>query len=198
MIIKALAENTSVSSELGCEHGLSLYIETGKHKILFDTGKSALFSKNALLMDVDLRSVDIAFISHGHYDHGGGLKTFLQLNTHAKVHISSRAFDNHYARLSNEGLKYIGLSKELLASDRFACEGGAMKIDEELALFSGVKREKLVPTGNADLLMQDGEGCVCDDFAHEQNLVICENGKSVLISGCAHCGIVNILEHFCV
>jgi 7,8-dihydropterin-6-yl-methyl-4-(beta-D-ribofuranosyl)aminobenzene 5'-phosphate synthase len=196
MIIKALAENTSVSSDLGCEHGLSLYIETNTHKILFDTGESALFAKNALLMDVDLRNVDIAFISHGHYDHGGGLKTFLQLNAHARVYISMRAFDRHYAHLGNKGLKYIGLSEELLPSDRFVYVDDALKIDDQLTLISAVKCDRLNPSGNIDLLKQDGEGCVCDDFAHEQNLVIRENGKSVLISGCSHCGIVNILERY--
>jgi 7,8-dihydropterin-6-yl-methyl-4-(beta-D-ribofuranosyl)aminobenzene 5'-phosphate synthase len=196
MIIKALAENTSVSSDLGCEHGLSLYIETPAHKILFDTGESALFSKNALVMNIDLRKADIAFISHGHYDHGGGLKTFLSLNDRAKVYISSRAFNYYYADFGDTGVKYIGLSQELLPSDRFVYVDDMLKIDDTLELFSAVRRESLNPAGNADLLKQDGDSRVCDDFAHEQNLVIRENGRSVLISGCAHCGIVNILAHF--
>ncbi len=196
MRIKALAENTSVSEDLGCEHGLSLYIETTAHKILFDTGTSALFAKNALLMEVDLRQVDIAFISHGHYDHGGGLRTFLTLNEKAKVYVSSRAFDKHYAYFGDKSVKYIGLSEELLPLNRFVYVDDGLKIDDELTLFSGVKCKKLNPTGNADLLKQRGTGYECDDFTHEQNLVIRENGKTVLISGCSHCGIVNILEHF--
>jgi 7,8-dihydropterin-6-yl-methyl-4-(beta-D-ribofuranosyl)aminobenzene 5'-phosphate synthase len=85
MIIKVLAENTSATNDLCSEHGLSLYIETKGHKLLFDTGASAFFAENAIKMNVDLSAVDLAVISHGHYDHGGGLKTFLNINTCARV-----------------------------------------------------------------------------------------------------------------
>jgi 7,8-dihydropterin-6-yl-methyl-4-(beta-D-ribofuranosyl)aminobenzene 5'-phosphate synthase len=97
MIIKALAENTSVREDLGCEHGLSLYIETTAHKILFDTGTGELFAKNARLMEVDLRQVDIAFISHGHYDHGGGPKTFLSLNDKRRSMSAAERLTRNYA-----------------------------------------------------------------------------------------------------
>ena len=72
MIIKVLSENTAASDEFGCEHGLSLYVETGKHRLLFDTGASDLFAKNAARLGVELSAVDTAVLSHGHYDHGGG------------------------------------------------------------------------------------------------------------------------------
>lgn len=196
MIVKALAENTSTGGNLGCEHGLSLYIESPKHRILFDTGVGELFAKNALIMDVDLRSVDIAFISHGHYDHGGGLKTFLLMNESASVHLCAKAFEKHFANFENGDIKFVGLNTELLKNDRFIFVGQNQKIDDELETFSNVKCLKLNPTGNADLLMQDGESIVRDDFAHEQNLIIRAEGKTVLISGCSHCGIVNILERF--
>lgn len=196
MIIKAIAENTSVNEALGCEHGLSLYIETQSHKILFDTGQSELFAKNALIMDVDLRKVDCAFISHGHHDHGGGLKAFFQINDGAKVYLSNRAFDKHYGDFGSKGMQYIGLSEELLPSSRFVYVDDGLTIDDELDVFSAVKCKQLNPTGNLDLKIQDGNSFICDDFAHEQNLVIRENGKTVLISGCSHCGIVNIMEHF--
>ena len=80
MLIKILVENTSISKELGSEHGLSLYIETKKHKIMFDVGASDLFLQNAKGLDVNIADIDFLVISHGHYDHGGGLKTFLEEN----------------------------------------------------------------------------------------------------------------------
>ncbi len=78
MIIKTLVENTSMFKNFGSEHGLSLYIETKYHRILFDVGASELFLENSKRMDVNIADVDFLVISHGHYDHGGGLKAFLQ------------------------------------------------------------------------------------------------------------------------
>jgi 7,8-dihydropterin-6-yl-methyl-4-(beta-D-ribofuranosyl)aminobenzene 5'-phosphate synthase len=80
MLIKALVENTTITDDLGCEHGLSLYIETAKHIILFDVGASELFFQNAKKLGVNIADVDFLVISHGHYDHGGGLKAFLREN----------------------------------------------------------------------------------------------------------------------
>jgi 7,8-dihydropterin-6-yl-methyl-4-(beta-D-ribofuranosyl)aminobenzene 5'-phosphate synthase len=84
----------------------------------------------------------------------------------------------------------------LLPNDRFIFVEGQLVIDEELELFSGVKGTRLNPSGNRDLFMKDGESFNLDDFSHEQNLIIKENGNTVLVAGCAHNGIVNILEHF--
>ena len=196
MIIKTLVENTSTSEELGNEHGLSLYIETRQHKLLFDTGASELFTENARKMQVDLSKIDIVVISHGHYDHGGGLKAFLKLNSTAKVYLNKRAFGNYYANQSNGEKKYVGLDKKLAPNDRFVFVEGRLVIDNELELFSGAKGTRLNPTGNQDLFIKDGELLKLDDFSHEQNLIIRENENSVLVAGCAHRGIVNILDQY--
>jgi 7,8-dihydropterin-6-yl-methyl-4-(beta-D-ribofuranosyl)aminobenzene 5'-phosphate synthase len=71
MLIKTLVENTAISKDFGSEHGLSLYIETKKHKILFDVGASGLFLQNAKRLGVNIVDVDFLVISHGHCDHGG-------------------------------------------------------------------------------------------------------------------------------
>ena len=78
--IVVLLENTKESPKLKCKHGLSLYAETEAHKILFDMGPNVLFLKNAEALGVDITDVDIAVISHGHVDHCGGLKYFLEKN----------------------------------------------------------------------------------------------------------------------
>jgi 7,8-dihydropterin-6-yl-methyl-4-(beta-D-ribofuranosyl)aminobenzene 5'-phosphate synthase len=195
MIIKTLVENTSLDPELGSEHGLSLYIETENHRILFDTGASGLFAVNAEKMGIDLSLVDIAVISHDHYDHGGGLMTFMALNKQAKIYVSREAFQDRFSILPTGEKKFIGLDKITLLSNRFQLTSNYMAIDEELELFSGVNAEKLKPSGNKDLFMMGNGLLILDDFAHEQNLIIREKNNIVLVAGCAHNGIVNIIDH---
>ncbi len=196
MIVKVLSENTTSSEKLGSEHGLSLYIETEAHTILFDTGASCLFAENAEKMGVDLTGVDLAVIYHGDYDHGGGLKTFLGMNNRAKIYLHQKAFEPHYANRPGGIKAYIGLDESLLSNERFVFCGDRFVIDHELELFSGVDSKRLVPSGNTDLFVKDGDAFVQDDFAHEQNLIISENGKTLLVAGCAHNGIINIIDQF--
>ena len=87
MRIVSLIDNISERNDIASEHGLSFYIETANHKILFDLGASTLFSKNAKTLGIDLALVDTVIISHGHYDHGGGLKHFMTINQKAKIYI---------------------------------------------------------------------------------------------------------------
>ena len=77
MKITSLLENTPCRDDMHIEHGLSLYIETAHHKILFDMGQTDLFAQNAKNLGISLTEVDYAVLSHGHYDHGGGLAAFL-------------------------------------------------------------------------------------------------------------------------
>jgi len=196
MMLKVLSENTAASEDFGCEHGLSLYAETNQHRLLFDTGASGLFAENAEKLGVNLSAVDIAVLSHGHYDHGGGLKTFLGKNERAKVYVQERAFEPHYSNRAGGIKAYIGLELALLPNERFVFCGQRQKIDGELDLFSEVREITPVPSGNAELYRKAGEAFLPDDFAHEQNLVIWQNKRAVLIAGCAHRGILNIVRQF--
>ena len=83
------------------EHGISFCIEKDGHKILFDTGRSASFISNAAKLGVKLWKVDTVIISHGHYDHIGGLIDFLKLNTHAIVYLKKEIFDYQYFSVKN-------------------------------------------------------------------------------------------------
>ena len=114
MKIITLLENTACSAQLVCEHGLSLYIETGNRKILFDAGQSDAFANNAERLGVYLKAVDLVILSHGHYDHGGGLGRCLEINDYAPVYLSKHAFEPHY----NGREKYIGLDPALQKNNR--------------------------------------------------------------------------------
>ena len=96
MKIVTLLENTACREDLTAEHGLSLYIETGAHKILFDAGQTGAFADNAEKLGVDLGKAEFAVLSHGHNDHGGGLGRFLEINETAKIYVNQYAFEPHY------------------------------------------------------------------------------------------------------
>lgn len=193
MKITALTENTSHTPSVGCEHGLSLFIETEKHKILFDMGQSDLFAKNAETLGVDLRTVDIAVLSHGHYDHGGGLERFLTINQTASVYLNEHAFEPHY----NGTEKYIGLNPALRENNRLVFTGEEFQIDKGLTLFACNGRQRRLDFGTGNLNVLENGRLLPEDFRHEHYLLIEEKGRRVLISGCSHKGILNIMDWFC-
>ena len=197
MIVTVLSENTSVSPDIKSEHGLSLHIAAGMGNILFDTGAGSNFLDNAIKLGVDIPSVDIAVISHGHYDHGGGLLHFLRVNSKAKVYINRHAFEMHYS-LREGKEKFIGIDRSSLPPDRFILVDQEINIARDLELFSGVMQEIFSPSCNSGLYMREEgeEKLYKDDFRHEQNLIIREGLNTLLLTGCAHSGIVNILEHY--
>lgn len=193
MKIVTLLENTAARDDLQAEHGLSLYVETRRHKILFDTGASAAFADNAEKLGVDLSAVDIAVLSHGHCDHSGGLERFLDINTSAPVYLRPEVFRGCY----NAQGEYIGLNLELYDHPRLLSTADRQTLAEGITLFSGNDMEKKIPIDSAGLTVLRDDVYEPDDFLHEQYLLIEEEGKRVLISGCSHKGILNIARWFC-
>lgn len=192
MKITVLCENTSDNAALSAEHGLSLYIETDMHILLFDMGQTALFADNARALGKDLGRVDTAVLSHGHYDHAGGIKAFLAENSHAPLYLNENAFGNYY----NGAEKYIGMDKSLADNSRLHLTGDELRIDKQLSLYSCNERARKHKTNPYGLCERKNCGFVPDSFLHEQYLLIEENGKRVLLSGCSHKGVLNILEWF--
>ena len=188
MTITVLTENTACRESLTCEHGLSLYIEACGKRILFDAGQSAAFADNAEKLGIDLSTVDFAVLSHGHYDHGGGLKRFLEINETAPVYLRQDAFGCH----RNAEGRYIGLSQELKSSPRLIFTGDSLEIAPGITLFSCNGLPRPFGTDSAGLTLEGKP----DLFLHEQYLLIEEEGRRILISGCSHKGILNIVSWF--
>lgn len=188
MIVKVLCENTSQCDGFGCEHGLSLYIESGEHKILFDMGQTNLFEANAEKLGIDLAKIDFAVLSHGHYDHSGGLKRFLEINKSATVYLSRHAFEPHYSGAE----RYIGVDQSLQKCKRLVFTEDFLQIAENMQLCSCNGNPPLHPVECFGLNMIDNGRIIPEDFRHEQYLTVIENGKKIVISGCSHKGILNI------
>ena len=218
MKITVLVENATPSDRYCSKHGLSMFIEGEFGRILFDMGPDGSFLDNARAMGIDVTSADMAIISHGHFDHGGGLRAFLEASEEAgrkaPIYVHERAFEEHRAN-TPVGLKDIGIDAELLAAypERFVLTKDEHAINESLSLFAGVEMLELAPTSNRVLLERAGQ-CACEEaeaddqgaaegglsdfapdaFAHEQTLVIREGERTTLVTGCSHCGIVNIMK----
>lgn len=195
MRIVNLVENTAGDGSCGYEHGLSFYVETEKHRLLIDSGATDLFLHNAEILGIDLRQVDTMILSHGHYDHGGGIPAFCRLNSQARIYMQRSAADDYY-HITEDIEKYIGLEKSIMDMTQTVLVDGNRKLDEELYLFSGIQKRNPITKGNLELKKREGDSYVQDDFGHEQCLVITQNQKHILMSGCAHNGILNILDRY--
>ena len=194
MKITILLENTVCRDEMKCEHGLSMHIATERHNVLFDMGPNAMFLENAETLGVDVAAVDIAFLSHAHDDHCGGLELFLKRNDRAPVYLQSEVWGDYYV-VTPDKTEYAGMDKALHRfDDRFRLVSGHTVIDDELQLFSGGLTRDYWSHANDTLCERTNGVFVLDEFRHEQDLLVTSGGKTALFAGCAHNGIVNILR----
>ena len=195
MRIINLIEDTDSGNGCFYEHGFSFYIETNHHKLLLDTGASEVTLENARKLGIDLTQVDTVILSHGHYDHSGGIMAFAKLNPNAKIYLQRSAGFDYYNWKENKE-KYIGIDKAILELPQVQLLEGNYRIDEELFLFTNITGRKYLAKSNLLLKRKINGEFVQDVFDHEQCLVITDNNQHILLSGCAHNGILNILETY--
>ncbi len=193
MKMQVLSDNLKLHKSLENEHGLCIYLETDKLKILLDTGASDKFIRNAEKSEIHLDEIDYVFISHGHADHTGGLLNFLKLNSKAKIILSGNALTQQFYSI-RKGLKNISSNPELLKfKDRFIFVDGDLKIDDEINIYSCSDLNYNTPKANKNLMMENESGMNPDNFNHE--LIFCFGTEELLVfTGCAHKGVLNIVE----
>lgn len=188
--IVILSDNRACSALVEAEHGLAVYMECDEGRFLFDTGASAQFIGNAHALGVDLAEVDYCLISHGHNDHIGGLQAFLDINSKAKVILSARIPGAEYVsvrRLRHSITSHIDFAKY---GSRFVFIEQDTVLGD-IHIFANIARRHPLPLGDKNLLIRDHrQQFVPDDFRHELAFVV----HDVLFTGCAHTGILNILE----
>ena len=199
MRVTVLVENTRLGdrSDLQAEHGLSLHIEHQGQQILFDTGASDAFHHNAERLGVDLAAVDLAVISHHHYDHGGGLPQFLEKNSRAKVYLRSHDATGLYARLLGGLIKRpIGLDRTLFETyaDRFEFVDQPTEIAPDLFVLTEIGEPYPLPKGNRYLFAEKEGAFSPDRFDHELVMVLRQEDGLVVCTGCSHRGILNMVD----
>lgn len=188
--ITTLAENSVYGKGLQGEHGLSLFIEAGEHKVLFDTGASDLFIRNARLMGIDLTDVEFLILSHGHRDHTGGLHAFLQMNSRAKVVCKQEVLRKKFKNERENGM----LHPEALDQSRFWFIDQTTEIVPGVFAFPDVKVVDKYDT-HFEHFFTEIEGEVHSDTFEDETAVVLKGEKTFsLLSACSHRGITNIIR----
>jgi len=202
MKVTILCENTvGIRVGLG-EHGFSALIETDHGNYLFDTGRGESVVKNSLELMKDLRTVKKIFLSHGHYDHTGGLPEVLKLRGKVDVHTHPHAFLDRIHMVEEDGKetkRFVGIpyKRSYLESlgAHFILNRDFFEVEEGIFLTGEVPRktsfEKLDPK-----LFTEMDGKTNPDvFPDDQSLILDTERGLLVILGCAHSGVINILNH---
>jgi 7,8-dihydropterin-6-yl-methyl-4-(beta-D-ribofuranosyl)aminobenzene 5'-phosphate synthase len=197
MKVAALIENTKPEGrdDLVAEHGLSLDIECNDKRVLFDTGASEAFEQNARKLGINLQDVDVLVISHHHYDHGGGLARFLEVNHEAMVYLRKSEEEDFYFRLPGIMSRYIGLDQNLLQkqADRFEFIDRFTEVLPDVYILTAIPAKYSSPKGNRRLFVKKGKTFIPDSFRHELIMVQRAGNELVVFTGCAHNGILNMV-----
>lgn len=190
MKVSVLIENTAKDG-FNAEHGLSLFIEHNKKKLLLDAGSSEVFYENAVKLGIQPENADICVLSHGHYDHSGGFTAVLERNDKLKIYAHKNSFGNFLS--GNGGLHFIGIPNNVRNyKDRFILTDGITKLYDDIYL---------VPHGDdvsdeigrrAKLYINSEDEPDC--FSHEQSLVIDTEKGLVIFNSCSHGGVQNIVR----
>ncbi len=199
MKVTVLVENTRLEdrTDLDAEHGLSLHIERQGQQILFDTGASDAFRRNAERLGVDLAAVDLAVLSHHHYDHGGGLAQFLEINTQAKVYLRSHdVTDSYFWALGGLVKRPLGLDRTLFETyaDRFEFVDRPTEIAPDVFILTEIGERYPLPKGNRYLFVEKEGARHLDSFDHELVMVLRQEDGLVIFTSCSHRGILNMVD----
>lgn len=196
--ITILCENTASAADIIGEHGFSALIERGKDKILFDTGQGLGLLHNAELLGVDLTGVTEVVLSHGHFDHTGGLKDILLKTGGARITAHPHIFQAKYAQRNGQ-MRYIGIPFAPAAIEGW---GGDLRLSEAaVEVARGITTTGVVPRitpfeeGDKDFLVKTDNGFEKDNLLDDLSVIIDTPEGNVVILGCAHAGLINILSH---
>ena len=195
MDIYMLVENNKpAGSAFLSEHGLSMYFEFAGKRILFDTGSSDRFIYNATLHGIDLSKVDICVISHGHYDHTGGLAHFLDINKKAVVYMKKNALDEFYTKRL---VRYIFTGIDRNFYEKYSSRLMFVEDDIEIAggiTLANITKYRHYPVYTSSMYRKHEDKMLPDDLSHELFINLKTKQGNIVLTGCSHHGLINILR----
>lgn len=181
------------------EYGFSCLVETTSGTYLFDTGGGLTIINNAERLGIDLRKLDGIILSHGHFDHTGGLKLVLEktgpVAVYAHPDLFSRRFSSHGGPLRKIGIAWNQEELEHLGAD-FHLSKEPINIAENILLSGRIPRTNPHETGDPRLTIETDQGQhACDPLEDDLSLFLRTDKGLVLLLGCAHAGLINIIDH---
>jgi len=197
--ITTLVDNTAKEG-FQSEHGLSFWIEYGDRRVLFDTGQSDIVVKNAKLLDVNLADTEAIVLSHGHYDHTGGLAAVLNIARKANIYLHPEALKPKFGLKDNE-TKAIGMSDSakqviLRMAGNKKVIGTKMPTEVSKGLFvtSRIPRNNSYEDVGGDFFL-DSNCNKPDTLPDDQAMFFDSPNGLIVLLGCAHAGVVNTLHY---
>ena len=194
--ITTLSENMASKGNFIGEWGLSVLVETGESTVLFDTGKGSSTTFNADSIGIDFGAIDKIALSHGHYDHTGGLRDVLR-RTRKEIDIIAHEdiWQQKYAGNEDKADRYIGIPyrREELESlgARFKLSAGPVALAENIMTTGEVPMLTGFERIDPDLFIREDGRLKPDPLRDDQSLVVHTSGGLVIILGCAHRGMIN-------
>ena len=198
-ITTLIENNPGTDKRLVYEHGLSLYIEFDNKKILFDTGQTGMFLRNAKLMDISMDKLDHIILSHGHYDHSGGMPRLMEIMKPDIPVITGEGFFTPKIKKLDEGgwkpngnpfeahdLKDRHINVTTITED-------VTELTDKILIFKNFHRSNDFESIDPHFHVRTDNGPVLDDFRDEIALGLKTEQGLVVIVGCSHRGIINIL-----
>ncbi len=197
MKITILNENLTYKRGIRCEHGLSLLIQDGQRQWLFDTGQTDVFLKNAKQMGVSLENLDGIVLSHGHYDHCGGLETFFrECSRKVPVYVREEAFEEKYADKGNAEKENIGIPwKRDMCPELVTVREKKTGLAPGVWLLGNIPYTEGLEDFSPGMFLLRGGAFEKDPMRDEQMLVFETDRGLMVFAGCSHPGILNCLHY---
>lgn len=201
--ITILCENTAIPTKdiLG-EHGFAAYIETRAGRYLFDTGQGHTLTHNATTLGIDLSRLNKIMLSHGHFDHTGGLAQVLNSCAPIDVHAHPDIFLERFAVSKIHGKQKLRAIHNPISAAKLRRFGAKLvfnteftQIHRNLYLTGEIRRKTVFEMPDARLVLKKNGKLVLDPLKDDQSAVLKTRKGLVVIFGCAHAGMINTLEH---